>query len=205
MTRTKEFDPDEILNKAIDLFWDKGYNGCSMQDIVEGLGLSRSSIYETFGDKRQLFLEALKKYQRAGLEAMKKDVNAASDVREVLVQIFESILPGNLNCSFERGCFMVNSAIELAPHDPDIAAIVKDNQREVEDILCKAIEKGQQSGQVTTSLDARSIARFLYTNISGMRVTARSGADRKELEAVIKVALSVLQVGASEVGHSAFR
>src|SRR5579871_2078456 len=126
MARIKEFDTNEALDKAIDLFWDKGYNACSMQDIVEGLGLSRSSIYETFGDKRQLFLEALKKYQRAALEAMEKDINAASDVREVLKQIFGSILPGNQNCSLEKGCFMVNSAIELAPHDPEIAAIVKD-------------------------------------------------------------------------------
>src|ERR1700749_432635 len=99
MARIKEFDTNEVLDKAISLFWDKGYNACSMQDIVEGLGLSRSSIYETFGDKRQLFLDALKKYQRAGLEAREKDVTAASDVREVLKQIFESNLPGDLNCS----------------------------------------------------------------------------------------------------------
>ena len=192
MARTKEFDTGDVLNKAIDLFLDKGYNGCSMQDIVEGLGLSRSSIYETFGDKRQLFLEALKKYHHAGVEAMERDVQAASDVREVLLRVFESILPGNVNCASERGCFMVNSAIELAPHDPDIAAIVQENQRAVEDILCKAIEKGQRAGQVTTSLDARSIARFFQTNFSGIRVTARSGADRKELEDIIEVALSVL-------------
>lgn len=192
MARTKEFDTDEVLNKAIDLFWDKGYNGCSMQDIVEGIGLSRSSIYETFGDKRQLFLEALKRYQRTNIEAMEKNVNTASDVREVLIQIFESILPGTVNCSLEKGCFMVNSAIELAAHDPEIAAIVKENQREVEDILCKAIEKGQHAGQVTTDLDARAIARFFYTSFSGIRVTARAGSDRKELEDTIKVALSVL-------------
>ena len=192
MARIKEFDTNEVLDKAINLFWDKGYNACSMQDIVEGLGLSRSSIYETFGDKRQLFLEALKKYQRAGLDAMEKDVNAASNVKEVLMRMFESILPETQNCSLKKGCFMVNSAIELAPHDPEIAAIVKNNQREVEDILCKAIEKGQQAGQVTTSLDARSIARFFYANFSGIRVTARSGADRKALEAIIKVSLSVL-------------
>lgn len=192
MARTKEFDTDEVLDKAINLFWDKGYNGCSMQDVVDGVGLSRSSIYETFGDKRQLFLEALKKYQREGMDALEKNINTAPDFRQVLAKIFESILEENMNGSTQKGCFMVNSAIELACHDPEIAAIVKANQQEMENILYKAIKKGQHSGQITTSLPARSIARFLYTSFSGIRVTARSGADRKTLEDIIKVSLSVL-------------
>lgn len=192
MARTKEFDTDDVLNKAIDLFLDKGYNGCSMQDVVDGLGLSRSSIYETFGDKRQLFLDALKKYQRESIEEMRRNVDEGNDVRQTLANIFESILPDNLNGSLQKGCFMVNSAIELAPHDPEIAAIVKSNQQEAEEILSKAVKKAQKAGQVSTTLDALSIARFFYTNFSGVRVTAKSGADRKTLEDTIKVALSVL-------------
>ena len=192
MARTKEFDTDEVLNKAIDLFWDKGYNGCSMQDVVDGLGLSRSSIYETFGDKRQLFLEALKKYQRAGVEEMEKNLDKATDIRQVLTKVFESVLPDDLHCTVRKGCFMVNTAVELASHDPEIAAIVKANRQEVEDILTKAIKKGQRTGQVTSTLDPRSIARFIYTNLSGIRVTAEAGTDRKILEDIIKVSLSVL-------------
>lgn len=198
MARTKEFDTNEVLDKAIGLFWDKGYNGCSMQDIVEGLGLSRSSIYETFGDKRQLFLEALKKYQHAGVEALEKMVHTAPDVRQALTEIFESVFPESQNRPTQKtdpmpkGCFMVNSAIELAAHDPEIAAIVKANQHQVEDILAKAIKKGQRSGQIATRLDARSIARFFYTSFSGIRVMARSGADRKTMEDFVKVCLSVL-------------
>jgi TetR/AcrR family transcriptional regulator, transcriptional repressor for nem operon len=192
MARTKEFDTDEVLGKAIDLFWDKGYNGCSMQDVVDGLGLSRSSIYETFGDKRQLFLEALKKYQREGLAAMAEDINTTSDIRQSLTKVFESILPQSQDSPLQKGCFMVNSAVELASQDPEIAEIVRVNRLEVEDILCKAIEKGQQSGQLASTLAPRSIARFIYTSLSGIRVTARSGTDRKTLEDIIRVTLSVL-------------
>ncbi|MHA4809001.1 TetR/AcrR family transcriptional regulator [Flavitalea flava] len=192
MARTKEFDTDDVLNKAINLFWDKGFNGCSMQDVVDGLGLSRSSIYETFGDKHQLFLEALQKYQRESIEEMRRNVDASPDVRQTLEKIFESILPDNLNAPLKKGCFMVNSAIELAPHDPEIAAIVKSNQQEVEDILSIAIKKGQKAGQIATTLDPLSIARFFFTNLAGLRVTAKSGTDRKTLEDIIKVSLSVL-------------
>jgi TetR/AcrR family transcriptional repressor of nem operon len=192
MARTKEFDTDEVLNKAIDLFWDKGYNGCSMQDVVDGLGLSRSSIYETFGDKRQLFLEALKKYQREGIEALEKEINNAADIRQALTNVFESVLPESTDSPLQKGCFMVNSAVELASQDPEIAGIVRVNRLEVEDILCKAIEKGQQSGQLAATLAPRSIARFFYSNLSGIRMMARSGADRKTLEDIIRVSLSVL-------------
>ena len=192
MARTKEFDTDEVLSKAIDLFWDKGYNGCSMQDVVDGLGLSRSSIYETFGDKRQLFLEALKRYQYEGLKALEEDINTTSDIRQSLTKVFESVIPQSQDSPLQKGCFMVNSAVELACQDPEIAEIVRVNRLEVEDILCKAIEKGQQSGQLASTLDPRSIARFIYTSLSGIRVTARSGTDRKTLEDIICVTLSVL-------------
>ena len=192
MARTKEFDTDEVLNKAITLFWDKGYNGCSMQDVVDGLGLSRSSIYETFGDKRQLFLEALKKYQREGLEAMKQEINTAPDIRQAMTKAFESVLPGKLNEPMQKGCFMVSTVIELASQDPEIAAIVKANRQGVEDLLCKALKKGQEAGQVSATLNPRSIARFLFSNLSGIRITAKAGADRKTLEDIIKVSLSVL-------------
>ncbi|MBS1562833.1 MAG: TetR/AcrR family transcriptional regulator [Bacteroidetes bacterium] len=192
MARTKEFDTCEVLDKAINLFGDKGYNGCSMQDIVDGLGLSRSSIYETFGDKRQLFLEALKKYQREGMDALEKNVSTASDFRQVLVQMFDSILAENLDGPTQKGCFLVNSTVELASHDPEIAAIVRANQQEMENIFYKGIKKGQQSGQITSSLHARSLARFFFSCFSGIRITARSGADRKTLEDIIKVSLSVL-------------
>jgi TetR/AcrR family transcriptional repressor of nem operon len=192
MARTKEFDADEVLNKAIALFWDKGYNGCSMQDIVDGLGLSRSSIYETFQDKRQLFLEALKKYQREGMEELAKNLDSAADIRQALVNIFESSLPEDLNEPLKKGCFMVNTATELTAHDSEIAAIVEANRVGVEDILCKAIKKGQRNGQISSTLDARAMARFFFATLSGIRVTASSGADRRTLKDIIKVTLSVL-------------
>jgi TetR/AcrR family transcriptional regulator, transcriptional repressor for nem operon len=192
MTRTKEFDTDEILGKAIDLFRDKGYNGCSMQDVVDGLGLSRSSIYETWGDKRQLFLEALKKYLREGMATLKENLNKTTDVRHGLKKVFESILPCSPEDPLQKGCFLVNSVVELVAHGPDIADMVKVNREEVEEILCQAIRKGQGFGQFSPLLDPLSMARFFYTSLSGIRVMVRSGTDRKALEDIIRVSLSVL-------------
>jgi len=190
MARTKEFDTEEVLEKAIGLFWDKGFNACSMQDVVEGLGLSRSSIYETFGDKRQLFLAALKKYQQEGADAMRNKLARTTDIRQTLKEMFYAILPPEPGA---KGCFMVSAGIELAPHDPEIAAIVNANNQEIEAILHAAIQKGQSAGQLSKNLDALSLARFIFANLSALRVSAASTtAERSKLEDIIKVALSVL-------------
>ncbi len=193
MARTKEFDTEEVLEKAIGVFWDKGYTACSIQDVVEGLGLSRSSIYETFGDKRQLFLAALKKYQREGVDSMRHNLETATNVRQALKDIFYAVLPVEVDNCMQKGCFLVNSGIELAPHDPEIAAIVQANRQEIEEILRVAIQKGQDSGLISRKLDALSIARFFFTALSGLRVSATSdNPDRKTLEDIIRVSLSVL-------------
>lgn len=193
MARTKEFDTDEALEKAIGLFWDKGYSACSMQDVVEGLGLSRSSIYETFGDKRQLFLAALKKYQQEGIEGMRNNLGTSTDIRRSIKDLIYSVLPPAVDEPLQKGCFMINAGIELAPHDPEIAAIVQANSEEMEAIMTAAIRKGQEAGQIARNLDASSIARFIFIILSGLRVSAASAAaDRTKLEAAIKVTLSVL-------------
>lgn len=193
MARTKEFDTEEALEKAIRLFRDKGYNACSMQDVVDGLDLSRSSIYETFGDKRHLFLAALKKYQREGVNAIRHNLDTATDIRQAVRAIFYDILPSGLDNPSQKSCFMVNTGIELAPHDPEIAAMIQANRQEFEEILAAGIQKGQDAGQISQQLDALSIARFFNTVMSGLRVSATSGAaDCTALENTIKIALSVL-------------
>jgi len=193
MARPKEFDTEEALEKAIDLFWAKGFNACSMQDVVEGLGLSRSSIYETFGDKRQLFLASLKKYQQEGVEVMRHKLGATTDIQQTFKDMFYAFLPTGLNGYLKKSCFMVNAGIELAPHDPEIAALVQANTMEMEEILSAAIQKGQDAGQISRNLDAIALGRFIFSTLSGLYVSTASGTtDRTKLEDIIKVALSVL-------------
>lgn len=193
MARPKEFDTEEALEKAIDLFWAKGFSACSMQDVVEGLGLSRSSIYETFGDKRQLFLASLKKYQQEGAEVMRHQLGTTTDIQQTFKDMFYAFLPTGLNDYSKKSCFMVNVGIELAPHDPEIAALVQANTMEMEEILSAAIQKGQDAGQISRNLDAIALGRFIFSTLSGLYVSTASGTtDRTKLEDIIKVALSVL-------------
>lgn len=193
MARAKEFDEKTVLDKAVTLFWHKGYNGTSAQDLVEGLGISRSSMYDTFGDKRTLFIKALKLYEEKNTRDLISMADQSADPRETIRQILENLVKEDLNDQLAKGCFMVNTAIELAPHDKEVADIVNSNMADVVDAFYRTICKGQESGQLSPEIDAKAIARFLYNNVTGIRVSSRSGKDKKAMDDIIKVILSVLQ------------
>lgn len=193
MARTKEFNEIEILDKAIDLFWFKGYNGASMQDVVDSLGLSRSSIYDTFGDKHQLYISALEQYRKQAAGGFIEMVKQSTSPIQTIQQLLEMLSNDSLNTVCNKGCFMTNSTIELAPHDPEIHKIVKDNMQDIEEAFYNLVKKGQDLGEITNQNDARALARFLFNTISGIRVAAKSGADKAVYQDIIHVTLSVLR------------
>lgn len=193
MARTKEFNEIEILDKAIDLFWFKGYNGASMQDVVDSLGLSRSSIYDTFGDKHQLYISALEQYRKQAAGGLIDMVKQSISPIQTIQQLLEMLSNDSLNTVCNKGCFMTNSTIELAPHDPEIHKIVKDNMQDIEEAFYNLVKKGQDLGEITSQNDARALARFLFNTISGIRVAAKSGADKAVYQDIIHVTLSVLR------------
>ena len=192
MARKKEFDEDALLDKTVELFWRKGYNGTSAQDLVDGLGINRSSIYNTYTDKRTLFKKSLEKYQKAQTGAMLKVLAQADDPKQTVKQIFNGLIKESIEDTLLKGCFMVNTAVELAGHDKEIGDMVINNNQSVEDALTKLLEKGQQSGQVSTKSTARTLARFIFANITAIRVAARTGADEKKLRDIADVAISAV-------------
>ncbi|WP_026993725.1 TetR/AcrR family transcriptional regulator [Flectobacillus major] len=193
MARTKEFNEMEVLDKAIDLFWFKGYNGASMQDVVDSLGLSRSSIYDTFGDKYQLYIASLEQYRKQAAGGLINMVTQSTNPLQTIQQLFEMLSNDSVNAVCNKGCFMTNSTIELAPHDPQIHKIVKDNMQDIEEAFYNLVKKGQDLREITNKQDARALARFLFNTISGIRVAAKSGAGKAVYQDIIEVTLSVLR------------
>jgi len=182
MARVKEFNETEVLDKAVELFWEKGYQATSANDLVNGLGLSRSSIYSTFTDKRTLFIKALKRYSQLHVEKVLKEVKQSDDIPKTIAVIFNNIISQDDSAKISKGCFIVNTGIELAAHDKEIAEIVNQNKINVESVLKTAIRKGQKLGQISKAHKAEKLARFIFNNVSG-----------EELKEVIKLCLSVLQ------------
>lgn len=192
MARLREFKEEDALDKAIEIFWHKGYNGTSAQDLVTYLGLSRSSLYDTFGDKRSLFIKALQRYQKQSLNEVRDILEKSDNIKETIKQIFAQAIIESFQDKITKGCFIVNTTVELAMHDKEIAKIVNENRQNMEDVFYMAVKRGQELGQISTSNDARILARFIFNNYSGIRVLARSAGTEKEVfDDVAKVVLSV--------------
>lgn len=193
MARTKEFDEDAILQKAMNLFWSKGYNATSAQDLVDKLGISRSSLYDTFTDKYNLFISALNYYRKEVADNMVKLIDETDDVEQMIKQIFQTVIADSVESKLTSGCFMVNAGVELGAHDKKIAALVNESRQDVEDAFYRAVKKGQEKGVFSTKHSARSLARFLHNSITGIRASSKSGADKKVLEDVMKISLAALK------------
>ena len=192
MARTKDFDENEVLKKAVNLFWLKGYNGTSMQDLVDGLGISRSSLYDTYGDKHTLYLKALQSYQAAGAGNICNIINSTASAKTAIKNLLEFIVSNLLGDCDQKGCFLVNAEVEVAPQDEAVSKMICKNDQQIEEAFYTAIKRGQDSGEITNPKDTRALARFVSNNVKGMQVTARSIKDRAVFEDVISLTLSVL-------------
>ncbi|MET3501626.1 TetR/AcrR family transcriptional repressor of nem operon [Mucilaginibacter sp. SG538B] len=192
MARSKDFDEAEVLSKAVCIFWHKGYNGTSMQDLVDGLGISRSSLYDTFGDKHALYIKALDSYQKAGGNQMCDIINNSASAKEAIQKLLELTMRDLLNDEQRKGCFMVNAEIELASLDAEVKNVVCRNEQQFENAILSAIKKGQASGEIRNSQDSLALARFIMNAVRGMQVSAKATADKAFFDDIIKTTLSVL-------------
>lgn len=192
MARQKEFNRDDALRRALDVFWSKGYDGTSIQDLTKAMGLSRSSLYETFGDKQELFLDAITRYV-ASMDRRRATVLARpGPVRERLAEYFAGAVTFLVDPSRPGGCFFTNTAVALESVDARARAAVRrgDARQEADFVAC--IEEGQRTGELARRQHPRAVARFLVSLLRGLTVLARMHKDRKVLEDVVAVGLGGL-------------
>lgn len=192
MARPRDFDENEVLSKAVGLFWHKGYNGTSVEDLLETLNLSRSSLYRTYKDKHTLFLKALENYQQFSSSEIKGVIKDTDSVKETIRKLLEFIAAMLINDEKNRGCFMVNSEVEMGLHDKEVHNMVLVNDQELEDTFYYLLKKGKENGEIGNSNDVRAMARFFLNNAKGIRVTAKSTSDKKVFADIIEIALSTL-------------
>ncbi len=188
--RTKDFDETEILRKAIRIFWRQGYHATSLYDLIEELGIGRSSIYHAFGDKRTLFMKALELYQQEATERFKTAFEAAPSVKMIIADFLNAVANDVFSEACPKGCFKVNAEIEVADQDEQIKKIIAEDDLLIEDVLYKAIEKAQQNGEISTEKDPKALARFLCNTIAGMRVYAKFRTDRQFFDDIIATAMT---------------
>jgi len=189
--RPTQFDRQEALEKAMVLFWRRGYEGTSLSDLLNEMDIGRQSLYNAFGSKRSLFVEAVKHYNNKIVQQAVDTLNTpGSGLRNIRKALKQS-------ASFAAGedyygCFLTNSIVELAPHDKEVREIVSLADKRVIRALEAALDAAVESGEISTDTDTRATARFLNGTLHGIVVAGKASHGKAVIADIVKVALSCL-------------
>jgi len=189
MARTREFDTEKAVEAAMNAFRLNGYDGTSIQDLVEATGVGRGSLYAAFGSKEGLYLAAMDRF-RANyalplVELLRDGAPGRELLREVLVAAVDEIVCDGSR----RACLMVGAAVGRIAHDPQVSAHVQSTSDMLEDALAQVVAEAQADGQFSKERDARIVARYLVTTMHGLRVMGAINPDRESLTEVAELAL----------------
>ncbi|TDD57187.1 TetR family transcriptional regulator [Nonomuraea terrae] len=190
MGRPRTFDIDTAVDRAMELFWRQGFEATSTEDLVEGLGIARGSLYKAFGSKEQLYALALRRYcerHAVGLiEILERADQVRPAIRAVLLELVEADLADP-----ERGCLLVNAATERSAHRDTVRQVSR-TMGQIEAALAGALERARARGEIAADKNPRELAQFLTTFLQGLRVMGKARADRAFLENAVEVALGAL-------------
>jgi len=191
MARPREFDADDALERATRLFWTKGFEQTSLDELCAATGLGRSSLYAAFGDKRALYLRALARYEERSAARI-ATVLADKPIREGLAAFLGALIDDIVAGPGRRGCFIGNCAAELARLDRAAAAQVRASLERIEATFKEAMTAAQRRGEVRAGADVAALARFLTAGIQGLRLVGKTNPDRATLEDIGGVMLRCL-------------
>ena len=180
------------LDAAIECFRRRGYSATSVRDLTGCMGIGPTSLYNSFGDKRALFIKALERYVECSVRARLERLERSLPPRDAIRALIESVIERSLTDPVRGGCLLINSALEIAPHDPELRAEIAKRLSEIEGFFRRSIIAAQTNGSVPTKLNARDAARLLLSVLLGIRVLARSKPERALLEGAARPALALL-------------
>lgn len=188
MGRPRTFDPSAAVAAATDEFWRRGYEATSVRDLADAMSMTGASLYNAFGDKRSLFQMCLGKYVDNYARKRVAELDAAEDPVNGIKVFFDQLITASL--SDPRGCLLVNSAIEVAPCDAELAASIQSCLREIEDGFYRALLRADQSGK---RRDGRADARLLLSAVISLRVLARAGGDEGRIRGIARSAVAIAE------------
>jgi TetR/AcrR family transcriptional repressor of nem operon len=192
MPRPKEFNPDDAVEKAMQVFWHKGYEATSMEDLLIAMNLNRGSLYDTFGDKRQLFLKVIDRYCTTFVGSKFSLLDQPGPALPALRRFIGGMIEGALADPQRRGCLIANTVMELSPHEKEIAGTLRQVLKVAEDTFFRILARAKQQGELNNDKDPRALARFLTTMLQGTIVMIKAGAPPDAVNQTAETALSIL-------------
>lgn len=180
----KSFDTDEALDRAIGVFWAKGYEVTSMSDLIEATGINKGSLYNAFGSKKALFVQAFIQYDREQRQAALRSLSKKDDPVVAIETLFDDLVEQSVQDEDKKGCLLVNTAVNLPHHDAEIEVAVKNGLTDYEIFFKDQLTLAKSRDEVRGSLDVNRTAKGLLTLVVGLRVLARGVFGRSDLEIV---------------------
>jgi len=190
--RPREFKDTTVIDAAMEVFWEHGYEGSSTEKLCEHTGLGKGSLYNAFGSKHALYEKALKRYQELGIEGQVDILEQPGPVKDRLRSLMEWAIDQDFNGEERRGCLAINAAIERGGKDPVVASLVSGHIGRLEKALSQLIASGQRTGEIISNRPAIELARSFLSSYYGLRVLGKVVEDRKVLEDVVEGTLAAL-------------
>jgi TetR/AcrR family transcriptional repressor of nem operon len=191
--RPLEFDPDVALDAAMQVFWRNGYENTSMQDLLDIMQISKSSLYQAFGGKQALFERSMARYGDEMIGALRAALQASPSGLGFIRQFLESVLDEARGVSEARGCLVLNTANEFARRNPRIAEAVSQGLDRFHGVLLAAVERAQQESEIPPGRNAAMLASYLVSSMSGLKTMSKAGAGEDTLRGIIELTLKALQ------------
>jgi TetR/AcrR family transcriptional repressor of nem operon len=190
MARPREFDESEVLDRALATFWEHGYEGTSIDDLVAATGLGRASLYGAFGDKERIFARAVERYCERVDDALQAEDGDPS-ARAALERLLRALVLSSVPKSGPRGCFLLSTAVG-GDAPPAAREAYAEHLTRLERVLTGLVRRGQKSGEFTRAADEEAIARMLAVLVQGIAAGARAGRSKAQLEAAIDTAMQLV-------------
>lgn len=190
--RPLEFDPDAVLDAAMHIFWRNGFENTSMQDLLEAMRISKSSLYQAFGGKQTLFERCLARYGDLMMGQLQDALASAPSGWDFIRHFLESVLDEACGVTEARGCLVLNTANEFARRDPVIAEAVAQGLGRFHGVMLAAVQRAQFEGAIPPERDAPMLANYLVVSMSGLKTLSKAGADEASLKGTIELVLKAL-------------
>ena len=192
MARPPAFERQVVLEQAMQVFWTKGYAATSVADLTAAMNLSKSSLYGAFGDKHAVFLEAVEFYRDHVTARVRSAINLPKPARQVIRSILGRAVDRILEPDGRRGCFLNNSAVEVAPHDPATAERCRSGLLLMEDSFERLVRRAQAEGDIAVEHDSRKLARLLNGTVNGIMVIGKANPDYQTLKDIVDAVMKAM-------------
>ncbi|KAA0785306.1 TetR/AcrR family transcriptional regulator [Bacillus wiedmannii] len=193
MARLREFDEEKALDAAMQLFWEKGYAATSLSDLTAKMEIQKPSLYSAFGDKEGLFEAALRRYTNLHAANIRTKLQNEQSVKEAIRTFFENIVEEEYKKEFSKGCFCINTMVELAPHNEKFEVLTREHQMYLAVVFQELITKGIRSRELQSDLNAKALAQTLVTFLIGLTVLMKSRPERSVIDNSVSIIVSLVK------------